>query len=79
MISASTLASTVPDEHVRITLQGRLDMSINIAAGISSVISGVIVARWGYPTLAAVNGDALLILLLSRLLTRSSSGARASS
>ncbi|MDK8450055.1 MFS transporter [Corynebacterium mastitidis] len=79
MISASTLASTVPDEHVRITLQGRLDMSINIAAGISSVISGVIVARWGYPTLAAVNGGALLILLLSRLLTRSSSGARASS
>ncbi|WPF65800.1 MULTISPECIES: MFS transporter [unclassified Corynebacterium] len=60
MISASTLAATIADSHHRITLQGRLDMSINIAAGLSSIVSGIAVAQWGYSALAASN--ALLLL-----------------
>ncbi|KQB83122.1 MFS transporter [Corynebacterium oculi] len=63
MISASILAATIAETNARITLQGRLDMSINIAAGLSSITSGIAVARWGYPALAATNALVLLGVL----------------
>jgi len=36
----------------RVALQGRLDIWINLAAGVSSICSGVVVAAVGYPNLA---------------------------
>ncbi|SES08778.1 Major Facilitator Superfamily protein [Corynebacterium cystitidis DSM 20524] len=54
MIASSTLASKVDDANQRIALQGRLDLAINIAAGVSSILSGFLVTMIGYPLLAAL-------------------------
>lgn len=35
-------------------LQGRLDLTINIAAGVSSILSGILVTMIGYPLLAGL-------------------------
>ncbi|QCB29121.1 Major Facilitator Superfamily protein [Corynebacterium endometrii] len=54
MIISSTLASKVDDTNQRMALQGRLDLTINIAAGVSSILSGILVAMIGYPLLAGL-------------------------
>ncbi len=66
MITSSSLISKVSNPSQRIALQGRLDTSINIAAGVSSICSGFAVARFGYPTLAS--GIFLLICVATLIL-----------
>ena len=65
MITSSALTSKVSEAEHRITLQGRLDVSINIAAGVSSICSGVAVSTMGYPALAIGN---MAILCLAALI-----------
>lgn len=64
MITSSTLVSRISDSGQRIAIQGRLDVSINIAAGVSSICSGAVVAVVGYPALAAGNIAILCIATL---------------
>lgn len=64
MITSSTLVSRISDSGQRIAIQGRLDVSINIAAGVSSICSGAAVAVIGYPALAAGNIAILCIATL---------------
>ncbi|WP_342319459.1 MFS transporter [Corynebacterium mayonis] len=54
MIISSTLASKINDTNQRMALQGRLDLTINIAAGVSSILSGILVTMIGYPLLAGL-------------------------
>lgn len=54
MIASSTLASKIDDTSQRMALQGRLDLTINIAAGVSSILSGILVTLIGYPLLAGL-------------------------
>ncbi|WP_165241372.1 MFS transporter [Corynebacterium lizhenjunii] len=54
MITTSSLVSRVSDVDQRVALQGGLDFAINVAAGISSLSAGLIVAAVGYPVLAAI-------------------------
>lgn len=53
MVTSSALVSHVKDVGQRVALQGRLDVNINIAAGVASIGAGVVVAAVGYPNLAA--------------------------
>ncbi|KQB86407.1 MFS transporter [Corynebacterium lowii] len=61
MIASSTLTTRIANPHHRVVLQGRLDISINIAAGISSLLSGLVVSRYGYSALAT--GNILLFVI----------------
>lgn len=54
MIISSILASKIDDTDQRMALQGRLDLTINIAAGVSSTLSGILVTMIGYPLLAGL-------------------------
>lgn len=52
MVTSSSEVSKVAAAGERVALQGRLDIWINLAAGVSSICSGVVVAAVGYPNLA---------------------------
>lgn len=64
MITSSSLIARITDSGQRIALQGKLDVAINISAGVSSICSGVVVAVVGYPALAAGNIAILCIAIL---------------
>lgn len=54
MLTSSSEVSKVATAGERVALQGRLDIWINLAAGVSSICSGVVVAAVGYANLAIV-------------------------
>lgn len=72
MISASTIVTlTVPAEN-KTSAQGVLDLGVNLAGGLGSVLAGAVVAGWGYPTLAyIVLGLAVFVLVVIAPLLRS--------
>ena len=70
MITSSAMAAEIKDTGQRIAVQGKLDISINIAAGISSACSGIIVSYLGYPKLAICVMVAILFLIALFIMSR---------
>ncbi|WP_343899015.1 MFS transporter, partial [Corynebacterium felinum] len=52
MIASSAAVSQVADSVQRVKVQGRLDVCINVAAGVTSLCSGLVTGVVGYPALA---------------------------
>jgi MFS family permease len=79
MVAGSTLLSESIPAELRASAQGLSDLVMGLAGATAGALSGVIVAAWGYSTLAllAALATAPLIILVSMRVSPMASPARA--
>jgi MFS family permease len=68
MVAGSTLLSEAVPVDLRASAQGLSDLAMGLAGATAGALSGVVLERWGYPTLTAVAalGTVPLVVMLLR-------------